>query len=88
MFSPHFFYIRNAAGNVDEFASPEVKEEFHQVLRNTTYTLTNNVYHTKDDTYNKTKSLRENKNIVILSGDKDSSIVIMNKKDSNKKWKK
>ena len=49
------------------------------------YTLTKNVYHTKDDTYNKTKSLRDNKNIVILSGDKDSSIVIMNKIDYDKK---
>ena len=73
------------AANVDEFVSPEVKEEFHQFLRNTTYTLTNNVCHTKDDIYNKTKSLREKKNIVILSRDKDSSIVIMNKKDYNKK---
>ena len=42
-------------------------------------------YHTKDDTYNKIKSLRDNKNIVILSGDKDSSIVIMNKIGCDKK---
>ena len=53
--------------------------------RNTTYTLTKNVYHTKDDTYNKTKSLRDNKNVVILSGDKDSSTVITNKIDYDKK---
>ena len=77
--------LETLAANVDEFVFPEVKEEFHQFLRNTTNTLTNNVYHTKDDTCNKTKSLRDNKNIVILSGDKDSSIVIMNKKDYNKK---
>ena len=77
--------LESLAASVDEFVSPEVKEEFHQFLRNTTYTLTNNVYHTKDDTYNKTKSLRDNKNIVILSGDKDSSIVIMNKIDYDKK---
>ena len=38
------------AANADEFVSPEVKEEFHQFLRNTTYTLTKDVYHTKDDT--------------------------------------
>ena len=54
----------------------QVKEEFHQFLRNTTYTLANNIYHTKDDTYQKIKSLRDNKNIVIRSGDKDSSIVL------------
>ena len=77
--------LESLAASVDEFVSPEVKEEFHLFLRNTTYTLTNNVYHTKDDTYNKTKSLRGNKNIVILSGDKDSSIVIMNKIDYDKK---
>ena len=77
--------LESLATNVDEFVSPEVKEEFHQFLRNTTYTLTNNVYHTKDDTYNKTKSLRDNKNIVILSENFDSSIVKMNKKDYDKK---
>ena len=65
--------LETLAANVDEFVSPEVKEEFHQLLRNTSYTLTNNVYHTKDDTYNKTKSLRDNKNIAILSRDKDSN---------------
>ena len=77
--------LESLATNVDEFVSPEVKEEFHQFLRNTTYTLTNNVYHTKDDTYNKTKSLRDNKNIFILSENFDSSIVRMNKKDYDKK---
>ena len=77
--------LESLATNVDEFLSPEVKEEFHQFLRNTTYTLTNNVYHTKDDTYNKTKSLRDNKNIFILSENFDSSIVRMNKKDYDKK---
>ena len=51
--------LETLAANVDEFVSLEVKEEFHQFLRNTTYILTNNVCHTKDDIYNKTKSLRE-----------------------------
>ena len=73
------------AVNIDAFVSSEVKEEFYQFIRNTTYTLTNNVYHTKDDTYNKTKSLRDNKNIFILSENFDSSIVRMNKKDYDKK---
>ena len=72
------------AGSVGEFVSPEVKEEFHQFRRNTTHTLANNVYHTKDDTYKKIKSLRDNKKIVILSGDKDSGIVIMNKIEQGK----
>ena len=43
------------AANVNQFVSPELKEEFPQFLRNTTYTLTNNVYDSKGNTYNKTK---------------------------------
>ena len=35
--------------------------------------------------YHYTKFIRDNKDIVIFSGDKDSSIAIMNKKDYNKK---
>ena len=35
--------------------------------------------------YQKSKVIRENRDIVILSGDKDNSIVIMNKKDYNRK---
>ena len=35
--------------------------------------------------YHKTKLIRENEDITILSGDKDSSIVVMNKKDYNRK---
>ena len=76
--------LESLDANVDEFVSPEVKEEFHQFRRNTTYTLANNVYHTKDDTHKKIKSLRDNKKIVILSGDKDSGIVIMNKIEQGK----
>ena len=36
---------------------------------------------TKDHTYNNLKRLIKNKNLCVLSGDKDSSIVIMNKQD-------
>ena len=71
------------AANVDEFVSPE--ERILPVNFNTIYALTNNVYHTKDHIYNKNKSLRDNKNIVKLSGDKDRSVVIMNKIDCDKK---
>ena len=35
--------------------------------------------------YHKTKLIRENEDITILPGDKDSSIVVMNKKDYNRK---
>ena len=77
--------FESLASSVDTFVPPESKEEFHQFLRNTTYKLSNNVYRTRDTMYHKTKFIRDNKDIVILSGDKDSSMVIMNKKDYNKK---
>ena len=47
--------------------------------------MSKNVYHTRDAMYHYTKFIRDNKDIVILSGGKDSSIAIMNKKDYNKK---
>ena len=56
--------LESLAANVDECVSPKVKQEFRQFLRNITHTLTNNIYHTKDDTFNKTKSLRDTKKIV------------------------
>ena len=43
--------------------------------------FTQNIYHTKDDTYQHLGHLIQNNNIVLLSGDKDSSVVVMNKKD-------
>ena len=44
-----------------------------------------NVCRTRDTMYHKTKVIRYNKDIAILSVDKDSSIVIMNKKNYNQK---
>ena len=40
--------------------------------------LSLNVFHAKDDAF---KALRNNKNITILARDKDSTVVIMNKKN-------
>ena len=57
------------------------KEEFYQLLRSTT---DNNVDHTRGTMFHKAKLIRDNKDIVILSGSKDNSIVIMNKNDYNK----
>ena len=47
--------------------------------------FTQNNHHTKDNTYNDLHHLRNNKNIVLVSGDKESSIVVMNKVDYGKK---
>ena len=68
------------ASSIDTFVPQECKEKFDQFLRTTNYKLSNNVYHTKNSMYHKTKLIRENKDFVILSRDRDISIVIMNKK--------
>ena len=70
---------------VDELITPERKEEFHKFLRHTTDLLSQNVYHTKDNTFKETHKIRNNNNVVILPGDKDSSVIIMNRSDYTKK---
>ena len=47
--------------------------------------FTQNVRHTKDNTYHDLRHLRSNKDIVLLTGDKDSSVVEMNKLEYIKK---
>ena len=56
-------------------------EYFQEYLHKMTKKFTQNVYHTKDDTYRNLRHLIQNNNIVLLLGDKDSSVVVMNKKD-------
>ena len=46
-----------------------------------TCTLPTNVMHVKDDTFKNSKALRSIKDIMILSRDKDSLVVILNKDD-------
>ena len=40
-----------------------------------------NTYNSYDDTFKTLNNLRKNQSIIILDGDKDSSVVIMNKVD-------
>ena len=56
-------------------------ENFHEYLRKMTNKFTQNICHTKDNTYHDFCHLRNNKDIALLSGDKDSSVVVMNKVD-------
>ena len=71
--------------SVDKDISPDGKENFHEFLRSATNKFTQNVYRTKDSTYNLLKPLQRNKDIVLLSGDKDSSVVILDKACYNEK---
>ena len=54
-------------------------ENFHEFLQGYTDIFVKNMISTEDHTYKELKTLIHNKEVVILKGDKDSSIVIMNK---------
>ena len=56
-------------------------EHFHEFLRGYTDIFTNNIYATKDYTYHNLRGMIQNKDIVLVKGYKDSSVVIMNKSD-------
>ena len=56
-------------------------ENFYEFLRGYTDIFTKNLLSTEDLTYRNLKNLINNTNIVILSGDKDSSVIIMNRSD-------
>ena len=56
-------------------------EYFHEYLWKMTNKFTQNIYHTKDYTYCNLRHSIQNNDIVLLAGDKDSSVVVMNKKD-------
>ena len=40
-----------------------------------------NIFHTRDDQYRNLRHLIQNNDIVLLAGDRASSVVVMNKKD-------
>ena len=56
-------------------------EHFQEFLRGYTDIFTNNIYVTKDYTYHNLRGMIQNKDIVVVKGDKDSSVVIMKKSD-------
>ena len=58
-----------------------MKKEFHEFLRGYTNIFITNMTNTKGHTYNDLKGLIKDTNQCILSGDKDSCVVIMNKQD-------
>lgn len=63
--------------NVDKYIVLDEKENFHAFFRSSTNT-TQNIYGTEDNTFNSLKTLRNN-NIVLLSEDKDSSAIDLDK---------
>ena len=60
-------------------------EDFHEFLRAYTDIFTKHIYATKCFTYKNLKNIVKDENMAVLSGDKDSSIAIMQKDDYNQK---
>ena len=58
-----------------------ILEHFREFLPGYTDIFTNNIYATKYYTYHNLCGMIQNKDIVVVKGDKDSSIVIMKKSD-------
>ena len=63
--------------SVDKNISPDDKENFHDFLRSAKNTFTQKVYSTKDNTYNLLRPLQIDKDIVLPSGHRDFSVVIL-----------
>ena len=64
-------------GNIDH----KYLEHFHEFLRGYTDIFTSKIYATKDYTYHDLRSMIQNKDIVVVKGDKDTSVVIMKQSD-------
>ena len=60
-------------------------EDFHEFLRAYSDIFTKNVYATKDLTYGNLKDIIKNDKLVVLPGDKDSRVVIIQREDYDMK---
>ena len=54
-------------------------EDLHEFLHGYTDVFTNNIYTTNNYTYHDLRGMIQNKDIVVVKGDKDSSIVTVKK---------
>ena len=66
---------------LDKYINPSSKENFHEYLRAATNIITKNIYNDHDNTFKSLVNLRKNENIIVLSADKESCTVILNKAD-------
>ena len=58
-------------------------EDFHELLRAYTDIFRKNIYATKDFTYKNLKNMINNDKLAVVSGDKDSCVIIMTREDYN-----
>ena len=73
------------ADKITENLDSHKREDFHEFLRAYVDTITKNVYATTDYTYKHLKGIIKDPNLVVVSGDKESCVVIMNKSDYQNK---
>ena len=67
------------SSKLDPFIKEDSKENFHEYLRSVTNIVSKNVYRDKDNTFKLLNRMRKNENIVVISADKESCTVILNK---------
>ena len=77
--------LETLASQASSFVDHTKLEDFHEFLRAYADIFTKNIYATKDYTYKNLKNLIENKDLVVISGDKDSCVVILKRGDYDKK---
>ena len=77
--------LETLASRASSFVDHTKLEDFHKFLRAYTGIFTKIIYATKDYTYKNLKNLIENKDLVVISGDKDSCVVILKRGDYDKK---
>ena len=72
--------LETLAQQTSDYVEPDKLEEDHELLWAYADIFSNNIHNPKDYTYHDLKSLIKNKDINVLQGDKDSSIIIMDSK--------
>ena len=73
--------LETVADRITYMIPDDKKEHFHEYLRANVDIMTKNVYASRDLTFNKLRNLIRDKSIAVMKGDKDSCVVIMEKKD-------
>ena len=70
-------FLNNDSTSYDISPSSSCKGGIEDNVLGYTDILTNNIYATKDYTYHNLRDMIQNKDIVVVKGDKDSSVAIM-----------
>ena len=77
--------METIASQASPFVDQTKLEDFHAFLRAYTDIFTKHAHVTKYYTYKNLKKLIKNKDLVVISGDKDSCIIILKRSDYDEK---